>query len=143
MPAKQVVLDTNVFISALRSNQGASFLLLSLVGGNPAFEINLSVPLVLEYEDVAKRQARSLGLTHEDIDDVLDYLCAVANRREIYFLWRPVLRDPADDMVLELAVEAECEAILTYNQRDFVGAEQFGVRILTPKAFLQEIGVLP
>ena len=143
MPAKQVVLDTNVFVSALRSNQGASFLLLSLVGRSTAFEINLSVPLVLEYEDVAKRQARSLSLTYEDIDDVLDYLCAVANRREIFFLWRPFLRDPADDMVLELAVEAECEAILTYNQRDFTGVEQFGVRVLTPKAFLQEIGVLP
>ena len=143
MPAKQVVLDTNVFVSALRSSQGASFLLLSLVGRSTAFEINLSVPLVLEYEDVAKRQARSLGLTHEDIDDVLDYLCAVANRREIFFLWRPFLRDPSDDMVLELAVEAECEAILTYNQRDFAGVEQFGVRVLTPKAFLQEIGALP
>jgi putative PIN family toxin of toxin-antitoxin system len=143
MAAKQVVLDTNVFVSALRSSQDASFLLLSQVGRSTAFEINLSVPLVLEYEDVAKRQARSLGLTHEDVDDVLDYLCAEASRREIFFLWRPFLRDPSDDMVLELAVEAECEAILTYNQRDFAGVEQFGVRVLTPKAFLQEIGVLP
>lgn len=103
----------------------------------------MTVALVLEYEDAARRQARSVGLTHHDIDDVLDHLCAVGNRRETFFLWRPFLRDPADDMVLGLAVEAECEAILTYNQRDFAGVEQFGVRVLTPRAFLQEIGVLP
>lgn len=136
----QIVLDANVFIAALRSRQGASFRLLSLIGKTADFEINLSVPLVLEYEGVAKRQARTLGLTHAEIDDILDYLCSVANLREIFFLWQPFLRDPGDDMVLELAVEAECEAILTYNQRDFAGIEQFGVRTITPREFLLEMG---
>ena len=139
----QVVLDTNVLIAALRSRRGASFRLLSLVGHRPEFKINLSVPLVLEYEDAAKRQSRALGLTHQDIDDVLDYLCSVASLREIFFLWRPFLRDPKDDMVLELAVEAGCDRIVTYNQRDFAGAEQFNLRVVTPKDFLQEIGEIP
>ena len=135
-----IVLDTNVLIAGLRSRNGASFQLLSLVGES-AFELNVSVPLVLEYEEVAKRESRALGLTHAEVDDVLDYLCAVATHREIYFLWRPVLRDAADDMVLEVAVEAGCDVVVTHNVRDFAGAERFGVRALTPGEFLKRIGV--
>ena len=137
-----IVLDTNVLIAGLRSRNGASFQLLSLVGES-AFELNVSVPLVLEYEEVAKRESRALGLTDAEIDDVLDYLCAVATHREIYFLWRPVLRDAADDMVLEVAVEAGCDIVVTHNVRDFAGAERFGVRALTPGEFLKRIGVIP
>jgi putative PIN family toxin of toxin-antitoxin system len=137
-----IVLDTNVLIAGLRSRNGASFQLLSLIGES-AFELNVSVPLILEYEEAAKRESRALGLTHAEIDDVLDYLCAVATHREIYFLWRPVLRDAADDMVLEVAVEAGCDIVVTHNVRDFVGAERFGVRALTPGEFLKRIGVIP
>jgi putative PIN family toxin of toxin-antitoxin system len=136
-----IVIDTNVLISALRSRRGASYQLLSLVGTG-LFELNVSVPLVFEYEEVAKRQARTLGLTHGDVDDVIDYLCSVAHHRRIYFLWRPVLRDPRDDMVLELAVEAECEYIVTHNVEDFAGADRFGVGILRPGAFLRRIGAV-
>jgi len=94
------------------------------------------VPLVLEYEAVAREHARELGLTHADVDDVLDYLCAVGHRRQIFYLWRPFLPDPQDDMVLEVAVEAGCEMIITFNLRDFVGVEQFGLRAITPGRFL-------
>jgi putative PIN family toxin of toxin-antitoxin system len=135
---RQVVLDTSVLVAALRSQRGASYEVLSRVGG-AEFELSVSVPLVLEYEAAAKAQARELGLTHADIDDVVDYLCSVAHPRQIFYLWRPVLRDPKDDMVLELAVEAGCEAIITHNLRDFVGAERFGITVLTPGAFLQQL----
>lgn len=137
-----IVLDTNVLVAALRSRRGASFQVLSLVGSG-TFELNVSVPLVFEYEDVAKRQARALGLTHADVDDVLDYLCAVGQHRRIYFLWRPVLRDPRDDMVLELAVEAACDYIVTRNLRDFTGADRFGVQVVAPREFLRRIGAAP
>jgi predicted nucleic acid-binding protein len=89
---------------------------------------------------VGKRQSCSLRLTYRDVDDVVDYLCSVANLREIYFLWRPFLRDSMDDMVLEIAVEAECDAIITFNHRDFAGVDQFELRVLTPRQFLKEIG---
>lgn len=135
---RQVVLDTSVLVAALRSQRGASYEVLSRVG-SAEFELNVSVPLVLEYEAAAKAQARELGLTHADIDDVVDYLCSVAHPRQIFYLWRPVLRDPKDDMVLELAVEAGCDAIITHNLRDFVGAERFGITVLTPGAFLQQL----
>lgn len=139
MPKSRIVIDTNVFISALRSRRGASFKLLSMLGGN-AFDISVSVPLVLEYETLAKRQARTLGLDASTIDDILDYVCQVARRREIFFLWRPFLKDPNDDLVLELAVESESEFIITYNRRDFVGIETFGIKVLTPKELLQKLG---
>ena len=134
-----VVIDTNVFISGLRSRRGASFKLLSMLGEG-AFDISVSVPLVLEYETIARRQARALGLDSETIDDILDYLCQVALRREIFFLWRPFLKDPKDDLVLELAVESESEFIITYNRRDFAGTEKFGIKVLTPKEFLKRLG---
>lgn len=136
----QVVIDTNVFVSALRSNGGASFKLLSLIGKSTRFEINLSVPLVLEYEDVANRQAHVTGLSSQDVSDIIDYLCSVGNRRQIFFLWRPFLKDPKDDMVLELAVEAQCQFIISFNRRDFAGVEQFGLQVLTPQQFLKKIG---
>lgn len=139
----QIVLDTNVLIAGLRSRRGASFRLLSLIGASTRFEINLSVPLVLEYEDAVKRQSRALGLSHAEIDAVLDYLCAVARHRDVFFLWRPYLRDPKDDMVLELAVEAQCRNIITFNQRDFAGSLDFGIEAITPKQFLREIGDNP
>lgn len=80
-------------------------------------------------------------LTPADIDTLLDYYCSVANLHEIYYLWRPILRDPKDEMILELAVKAQCDFIVTFNKRDFLGIEQFGVVALTPKEFLGHIGV--
>jgi putative PIN family toxin of toxin-antitoxin system len=130
-----VVLDTNVLIAALRSPHGASYELLSLLGAG-AFALSVSVPLVLEYEAVARRQARELGLTYGDITELLDFVCQAAHHCTIFYLWRPFLRDPNDDMVLEVAVEAQCAYVITYNTRDFAGSEQFGVRPITPKEFL-------
>ncbi len=136
----RIVLDTNVFVTALRSRHGAGFRLLSQVDQGK-FRLVLSVPLVLEYEDVAKRQARALGLRHSDIDDILDYVCSIGEHRRIYFLWRPLLPDPRDDLVLELAVEAQADASITYNVRDFELARTFGLEVLTPQQFLRRLEV--
>jgi len=134
-------MDTSVLISALRSRQGASYRLLTLVGGD-RFELNLSVPLVLEYESVAMRLVDLGFLTVEDVGAVVDYLCSVANHRQVYYLWRPFLSDADDDMILELAVAADCEFIVTHNTRDFEGVERFGLQAVTPQEFLHEIGDL-
>ena len=136
----QIVIDTNVLIAALRSRRGASFRLLSLLGLDSRFEINVSIPLVLEYEDVAKRPSLATGLSTEDIDAIIDYMCLIANKRQIFFLWRPFLPDPKDDMVLELAVEAECQYIVSHNKRDFQNVNKFGLEVLNPREFLTVIG---
>jgi putative PIN family toxin of toxin-antitoxin system len=135
----RIVIDTSVFISALRSRRGASHRLLMPVGGE-RFEIALSVPLVIEYEGAAKRMPEATWLGPEEVDDVIDYLCSVAHLQEIHFLWRPLLRDVGDDHILELAVEAGCGIIVTHNVKDFAEAERFGIRALTPAEFLGRIG---
>ena len=136
--APNIVLDTNVIIDALRSRRGASNKLLSLVG-TQRFEIHDSVALILEYEEVLQRQRNELGLSEDEISVFIDSLCAMAHHHQIYFLWRPYLSDVNDDLVLELAVSANCEYILTHNVRDFRGSERFGVQAITPKEFLQII----
>jgi len=142
MGQPRIVIDTNVLVAALRSKRGASYRLLNLINSEK-FSIHISVPLVLEYEDAAKKLLEDIPLTEQDVDDILDYLCAVAQRHKIFYLWRPFLKDAKDDMVLELAVTADCDFIVTYNERDFQGAERFGLRVVTPKEFLEEIGELP
>ena len=131
----KIVIDTNVVISGLRSQLGASYRLLQLIGTGK-FEIALSVPLVLEYESVAKRMKADLGLTARDIDDTINYFCSVGTAHDIHYLWRPYLTDPKDDMVLELALNAHAPIIVTFNTSDFVGAESFGIKVMTPKEFL-------
>lgn len=138
----QVVIDTNVVVAALLSSRGASHRLLRLVG-DPRWQINLSVPLVLEYEQTLKRVCGGGALSGADIDSVVHFLCASANLRPIFFLWRPFLPDPKDDFVLELAVESRADFLITFNARDFAGAERFGIRVVSPKEFLAIIGEAP
>jgi putative PIN family toxin of toxin-antitoxin system len=127
-----VVLDTNVLVAALKSSKGTSFRLLSRIDDS-RIRLHVSTPLVVEYEAVLKREAAHL--TPEDIEDLVDYLCLVAEKHEIFYLWRPVLRDPKDDCVLELAVKVQA-AIITWNIRDFALASGLGIEVITPKDFL-------
>jgi predicted nucleic acid-binding protein len=142
MAGPRIVLDSCVLASALRSQRGASHRLLLLIDSGK-FEICLSVPLFLEYEAACKRFLGAIPLTEQDLDDILDYLCQVAHQQKVFYLWRAFLPDAGDDMVLELASAAGCVCIVTFNARDFRGAEQFGVRVLSPQQFLREIGELP
>lgn len=134
----RIVLDTNVIIAGLRSRNGASFQILKRLGSR-SFQPVVSVPLILEYEDVLARQSRALGLTLHDIQDTLDYICRVSLHQDIYYLWRPVLKDPKDEMVLEVAANSQADAIVTFNIRDFGPAEQWNIKIITPPEFLRMI----
>ncbi len=141
MTKPNVVLDTNIIIAAQRSRRGASAKLMTLIGTGH-FDIHLSVPLVLEYEEVLQRQSGDLKLTRQNVADLVDALCALGQHHKIHFLWRPQLRDPKDELILELAIAARCSHIVTYNQRDFIGTEKFGVRVVTPQTLLDEIEAL-
>jgi predicted nucleic acid-binding protein len=135
-----VVLDTSVLVAAWRSRRGASFEIVSRLGRGQ-FDIVVSVPLAIEYESAISR-SRVAGLGREDARVFIDYVCAVARRQSIFFLWRPLLRDSNDDMVAEVAVAAEAKTIVSHNVRDFAGVEKFGVRVMKPAEFLQQIGKL-
>jgi putative PIN family toxin of toxin-antitoxin system len=136
----RVVLDSSVLVAGLRSRRGASYHLLTLLRAE-RFGIAVSVPVVLEYEAVLRRHAEQLGLAETEVTGLVDYLCAIGHRQEIHFLWRPMLRDPRDEAMLELAVAARCRAVITHNIRDFEGAGRFGVAVLTPGAFVRQLEV--
>ena len=137
---QQVVLDTNVLVAALRSRRGDSFALLErLAAPAPGYELHVSVPLVFEYEEVLTRQAPALSIAPDVVDAVLDFVCRVAHHRKVFNLWRPALRDPGDDMVLELAVAAGADYVVTFNARNFAGAERYGVRVIAPRDLLRRL----
>ena len=137
----KIVIDTNVLFTALNSRRGASYKLVSLLQSE-RFSIAISVPLIIEYEDVLRRGKLPASITEKDISDFIDFFCHVGKLQEIFFLWRPFLPDPSDDLVLEVAVAGGCDAIITYNKRHFINVDKFGLRILDPKEFLIEIGVI-
>jgi putative PIN family toxin of toxin-antitoxin system len=136
-----IVLDTNVLVAATLSPFGASFQILTLVPQR-RFELLLSVPLMLEYEEVLKRddmRAKS-HLTLDEVDVLLDLLAAVGTPCTPFFRWRPQLPDPDDEMVLELAANGQADAIVTVNIRHFLPAAwTFGVAILRPGEFLRRL----
>lgn len=134
----KIIIDTNVLFAGLYSASGASYKLLSLLVSGE-FEIILSTPLLFEYEDVLKRNQLLLNLDSAEIEIILDNLCSLAQFQKVYFLWRPYLSDPKDDMVLELAVAASIKTIVTHNLKDFAGVDKFGVEAITPKAFLERL----
>ena len=133
-----IVIDTNVILSALQSNRGKSFELISQIG-NEVFDFAFSVPLILEYEAILKNHLNRNIFTDSDIEDFIDYLCSVGIKTKIFYLWRPFLKDPFDDHILEVAVQSNAKAIVTFNKKDFREAENLGIKILTPKEFLETL----
>ena len=135
------VLDTDVVVAAMRSPTGASAAIL-LAAADRQVELIMSVPLVIEYEATCSLAEHRLaaGLGAGEVEAFLDGLVALAEPAECHFLWRPRLRDPDDEMVLETAINGQAEAIVTFNLRDFgeVPAD-FGIEVLQPSAALRRI----
>ena len=138
MKKPRIVIDTNILVSALRSRNGASFKLLSLID-SLKFVFFLSTPLVFEYEEAMKNDLSASRLSKSDVDEVLNYMCKMGSHQEISYLWRPQLRDPEDDFILELAVQSQCDTIVTHNLKDFAGVEKFGIKAVLPGNFLHKI----
>ena len=130
-----IILDTNVLLTALKSSLGTSFRLLTMIQ-DERFSLHISAPLIAEYESVLKRG--HLALSDQQIDDIIDFICAKAMHHKIFYLWRPVLKDPDDDFLLELAVKANA-MIITWNLTDFKRASKFGIKVMTPRDFLNEL----
>jgi predicted nucleic acid-binding protein len=102
----------------------------------------VTVPLVIEYEKSLCDPETEVPFDANDIAKYLNYVCSVSDCRRVHFLWRPFLRDPKDDMVLEAAVSGRCEYIVTFNLRDFKGVEKFGITAIRPADFLRKKGKL-
>ncbi len=132
-----VVIDTNVIYSALRSSLGSSFALINaLADGKVSYAI--SAALVFEYEDVLKRDLAHFTFTESEIDDFLDSIVSLGSKHSSHFLWRPYLKDPKDDMILELAVVSDSKQIITFNIKGFKGSTKFGIKAVTPLEYLKK-----
>ena len=135
MRKQNIVIDTNVLLSAMYSNKGASYKLISMIDSDKLI-INISTTLIYEYEEILKRKSK---LEFKYIDSILNYICQIGKKNKIFYLWRPKLKDVDDDFLLELAVKSN-SIIITLNGKDFKPAKQFNLKVMTPKEFLQYIG---
>jgi putative PIN family toxin of toxin-antitoxin system len=141
-----VVLDTNVLVAALRSPAGASAELLRRALTQRLSPL-CSVPLFLEYEAVLLRpeQLAAAGADRASVINLLDVLAGAVTEVPIHFLWRPQLKDPNDDLVLEVAANGQmlgsAVGIITFNVKDFLPQSlKFGVSVLTPRQFFEQEG---
>jgi putative PIN family toxin of toxin-antitoxin system len=136
------VLDTSAMVAAIRSDAGASRRLL-VAALEQRFTLLVSVALMVEYEAVMTRTQHLVAskLSAEDVGILLDAVASVGEPVRPAFLWRPSLRDADDDMVLEVAVNGQADAIVTFNRRDFQPAtERFGIEVLSPGAAIERLG---
>ena len=137
----RLVLDTNVIAAAVRSRTGASRQLL-MAALDRRFEMLASVPLILEYEAVLMRSEHlaASGLNAGEVSELLDAVSAVIKPVALRFTWRPCTKDPADDMVLETAVNGQAECIATFNIRDLAdSASEFNIRVAQPSEVWRKI----
>jgi len=137
----RIVLDTNVVVAGLRSPSGASAALIHHALSE-RFTLLLSVALALEYEAVCRDPAHRIasGLSEAEVSTIVSALCGVCEPVDARYLWRPQLRDPADEMVFETAVNGRADALVTFNGRDFGNAPaQFGIALQTPREALRSV----
>lgn len=137
----RVVLDTSVLVAGLRSKQGASNALLVLVAEQEIKPL-VTTSLFLEYEEVLLRAEHRLvtGMSEADVASFLAALASASEGVEVHFQWRPQLSDPADEMVLEAAINGHADALVTHNIADFAeAARRFGLRVVTPGNILKEL----
>lgn len=138
----RIVLDTNVLVAAARSKRGAAYAIVSQLP-SPVFEIALTIPLYMEYQDALTRpETMRDQYTAAEAIRFTRYLSRIAHKQAIYFLWRPWLKDPKDDMVLEAALASQSRYIVTHNLKDFINRDietNFGIYPISPKPFLDLI----
>lgn len=136
-----LVVDTNVFISALISEAGASREVIRRCLRRQ-YQACISLALFAEYRDVLGRHElfAQCPLNAAERDELFRAFMTVCRMTDIYYLWRPNLPDEADNHVLELAVAARAAAIVTHNRADFARSElRFPeLRILAPADLLKE-----
>jgi putative PIN family toxin of toxin-antitoxin system len=137
----RVVLDTSVLVAGLRSQLGASNRLLVLVAEGRCIPL-VTTAVFLEYEAVLLRPEHRLatGMSERDVDGFMAALASAAEPVDVHFMWRPQLSDPADELILEAAVNGQAEAIVTHNARDFHPAlRMFGIPVKAPSQVLKEL----
>lgn len=135
MSKPRAVLDTNVLVAAFRSRIGASFEIFRRLRLDEWTAV-LSNHLTYEYEEVLKRDAAALSLSLNDIDQLLNAICARGEEWSLTHDWAPVLDDPDDEPLVQLAQESGALIIITHNTRHLQPAAGLGIQVLKPVEFL-------
>lgn len=138
---RRVVLDTSVVVAGLRTRYGAGNAVLQLVADRRLIAL-ATPPLFLEYEEVLKRPEQRFvhGLAPDAVDEFLAELAVLTEPVELHFKWRPQIRDPNDEMVLEAAINGHADALVTYNVADFeLAGARFGIQIIRPPDLLRKV----
>lgn len=134
-------MDTDAIVAAMRSPTGASAAIIRKARQGKV-ALLLSVPLAMEYEAVCVRPEHQLaaGLSEHEVRIVVDAVIATAEPVKIHYLWRPQLRDPSDEMVLETAVNGRANLLITFNVRDYGTAPaRFGIEVMTTREAVESI----
>jgi putative PIN family toxin of toxin-antitoxin system len=138
---RRVVLDTSVVVAGLRTRLGAGNAVLQLIANRRLIAL-ATPPLFLEYEEVLKRPEQQLvhGLMPDAVDEFLAELAALIEPIELHFRWRPQVRDPNDEMVLEAAINGQADGLITYNFADFeLAGARFNIPIIRPPDLLKKV----
>ncbi|HEX3721092.1 MAG TPA: PIN domain-containing protein [Verrucomicrobiae bacterium] len=139
MKRYRVILDTNVVLAAMRSQTGASHRLLLTIG-HARWQSVITLALMYEYEDVARRPGNAPGLSPQDITNILNLIYQQSHRQLVWFSWRPLSPDPGDDAILEAAIAGGCDFVVSFNERHLRAAREFGIEVLKPADLLKLIG---
>lgn len=137
----RIVADTDVIVAAMRTPSGASAAILRAARQGKV-TLLVSVPLAMEYEAICSEAEHQLaaGLDEREVRIFLDAVLAMAEPVKAHFLWRPQLRDPSDEMVLETAVNGRADALVTFNVRDFGPVpERFGIEVMVPREAIRRV----
>jgi putative PIN family toxin of toxin-antitoxin system len=137
----RLALDTDVVVAAMRSPRGGSAELLRRVDEGQAAML-LTIALALEYEATCALAEHRLasGLSAAQVALYIDTLIEIAEPVKNHFRWRPQLRDPGDELVLEAAVNGRAQAIVTFNEKDLRRARtSFGIEVMRPGVALRRI----
>lgn len=135
------MLDTDVVVAAMRSPRGGSAELLRRIDEGKATML-LTVALALEYEATCTLAEHRLasGLSASEAAQYVNGLIGMAEPVRAFFRWRPQLRDPGDELVLEGAVNGQADAIVTFNESHLREARRsFGIAVIRPAEALRRI----
>ena len=134
-------MDTDAIVAAMRSPSGASAAIIRKARQGKV-TLLLSVSLAMEYEAVCVKPEHQLtaGLSEQEVRIFVAAVIAIAEAVKIHYLWRPQLRDPSDEMVLETAVNGRANLLITFNVRDYGTAPaRFGIEVMTPREAVERI----
>ncbi len=137
----RIVLDTDAIVAAMRSPDGGSAAIVRAARRGEVV-LTATVPLAIEYEAVCSRpeHVAAAGLSGGELAIFLDAIVSLLEPADVWFLWRPQLRDPGDELVLEAAVNGRADAIVGFNRRDFgTVPERFGIMFMTPGEALRRL----